>query len=243
MSIKQKMSYSRSEDTIYGLDSTTENTIGSKSERANKMLCYIIHDLSTKHTIPARYFFHSTMTTEIFYSLTMNVLNLVTNSGFIILDLVTDNHASYVALFKELRVCAGNLQNYIPHPVLNYIPLFLSFDYCHAIKNSRNLFLDHNMCTSDGVISSSYKKKLYHLQKGMPIKPVRYLTKKHLYPNNFEKMNVLRAVQIFSTTVTASIKFLKEAGDQDFQEVGPTITFMENMYKFFQIHNVSSKTQ
>jgi hypothetical protein len=153
------------------------------------------------------------------------------------LRLVTDNHASNVVLFKKL--CAGNLQNYIPHPVLNHTPLFLSFDFCHAIKNSRKLFLDHDMCTSDGVISSSYLKKLYHFQKGMPIKPVRYLTKKHLYVLRM----YLRAVQIFSTTVTASIQFLKEAGDQDFQKVGPTITFMENMYKFFQIHNVSSKTQ
>jgi hypothetical protein len=146
MLIKQKMSYSRSEDTIYGLDNTKENTIGSKPEIANKMLCYVIHGLSTRYTIPVSYFFHSTMTTKIFYSFTMKVLNSVTYSGFIILRLVTDNHASNVALFKKL--CAGNLQNYIPHPVLNHIPLFLSFDFCHAIKNSRNLFLDHDMCTS-----------------------------------------------------------------------------------------------
>jgi hypothetical protein len=117
------------------------------------------------------------------------------------------------------------MQNYIPHPVLNNVPLFLSFDFCRAIKNSRNLFLDHDMCSSAGVISSEY------------------LTKKHLYPSNFDKMNVLRAVQIFSSTVTSSLQFLKETEDSSFQEVEPTIIFMETMYKFFQIHNVSNRTQ
>jgi hypothetical protein len=77
----------------------------------------------------------------------------------------------------------------------------------------------------------------------MAVKPVRYLTKKHLYPSNFDKMNVLRAVQIFSSTVTSSLQFLKETEDSSFQEVEPTIIFMETMYKFFQIHNVSNRTQ
>ncbi|KAJ3651935.1 hypothetical protein Zmor_017939 [Zophobas morio] len=55
-------------------------------------------------------------------------------------------------------------------------------------------------------------------------------------------MNVLRAIQIFSPSVTASLKFLKEAGDPRFCNVDATISYLENMYKFFQIHNVSSRT-
>jgi hypothetical protein len=54
-------------------------------------------------------------------------------------------------------------------------------------------------------------------------------------------MNVLRAIQIFAPTVTASLKFLQEAGDSRFLEVSSTISYMENMYHFFQVHNVSNR--
>jgi hypothetical protein len=91
------------------------------------------------------------------------------------------------------------------------------------------------MCSTEGRISASYLKILHELQKDMPVKPVRYLTKKHLFPSSFEKMNVLRAIQIFAPTVTASLKFLQEAVDSRFLEVSSTISYMENMYHFFQV--------
>jgi hypothetical protein len=36
-------------------------TISERPCTANKMLCYVIHGLSTRYTIPAGYFFHSTV--------------------------------------------------------------------------------------------------------------------------------------------------------------------------------------
>ena len=230
MSIKERMQYSRAEDCIFGLDNCSSNVVGKKPEIANKMLCFVMHGLSTKYTIPAGYFFHSTMTTDKFLNLTMQVLRLLTDCGFIVLRLVTDNHASNTALFK--RLSNGPPKNYINHPFLPQIPLFLSFDFCHAIKNARNLFLQRDMFSSAGLITSEYLKKLYNIQKDFPVKPVRYLTKKHLYPSNFEKMNVLRAIQIFSPAVTTSLKYLKEAGDERFCNVEGTINYMENMYFF-----------
>ena len=240
MSITEKLHYSRSEDRIYGLDtSKPEKTIGEKPKVANKMLCFVIHGLSTRYTIPTGYFFHSTLTADELYSLTKNVLQFVTDCGFIVLRLVTDNASINVALFKKFG--DDSLKNCINHPILEQLPLFLSFDFCHAIKNARNLFLDHNLFSSEGMISSGYLKQLYELQKDMPVKPVKYLTKKHLFPSNFEKMNVLRAIQVFHPTVTSSLRFLKDSGDSNFSGVSSTVNFMEMMYNFFQVHNVSNK--
>jgi hypothetical protein len=106
----------------------------------------------------------------------MQVLEMLTKCGFIVLRIVTDNFSSNVALFKKLSN-GTTPKNCIDHPLLPNMPLFLSFDFCHAIKNARSLFLDHDMCSSEGVISSSYLKKLHNLQKGLPIKPVIFLTK------------------------------------------------------------------
>jgi hypothetical protein len=102
MSIKENMSYSRSEDVIHGLENTQAQLIGEKPKLANKMLCYVLHGLSAKYTIPVGYFFHETMKTEKCHSLTMKLLNLVTNKSFIVLRMVTDNHASNVVLLKKL---------------------------------------------------------------------------------------------------------------------------------------------
>jgi hypothetical protein len=242
MSIKEKMHYSRSEDHIFGLDNCQSKTINKNPKIANKMLCFVIYGLSTRYCIPAGYFFHSTLVNNTFHALTMQVLEMLTKCGFIVLRIVTDNFSSNVALFKKLSN-GTTPKNCIDHPLLPNMPLFLSFDFCHAIKNARSLFLDHDMCSSEGVISSSYLKKLHNLQKGLPIKPVRFLTSKHLYPSNFDKMNVLRAIQVFAPAVTSSLRFLKESGDPQFADVGSTVSFMENMYVFFQVHNVSSRSQ
>jgi hypothetical protein len=238
MSIKEKVHYSRCDDQIYGLDTSKSNIVGKKPQIANKMLCFVIHGLSTKFLIPVGYFFHASLVTNDFFSLTMKILQMVTDCGFIVLRLVTDNISTNVALFKKFG--NGSMKNYVNHPILEHIPLFLSFDYCHALKNARNLFLDHDMGSSNGRISSSYIKILHELQQGLPVKPVRFLTNKHLFPTNFEKMNVLRAVQIFSPAITSSLQFLKTEDDR-FSDVDSTITYMKNMYYFFQIHNVSSR--
>ena len=109
------------------------------------------------------------------------------------------------------------------------------------LKMPGTFFLSHNMNSTTGIISSSYLKALYGLQRGWPLKPVRYLTKKHFYPSNLEKMNVLRAVQIFSPTVTSALKLLKEEKYKDFVDSDATILYMENMFHFFQVHNISSR--
>lgn len=203
------------------------------------MACFVINGLSARFVIPAGYFFHSTLQAADFHSLTLQVLKLLTDCGFLVLRIVTDNHPSNVGLFRNL--CGGTLRYYIEHPFLPPMPLFLSFDFCHAMKNARNLFLHHNMNSSAGIISSSYLKSLYGLQKEWPVKPVRYLTKKHLFPTNLEKMNVLRAVQVFSPPVTSALKLLKEDGYDNFIDADGTILYMENMYHFFQVHNVSTR--
>jgi hypothetical protein len=239
MAIREKMFYSRSEDCICGLSTTETHIVGEKPNIANKMLCYVIHGLSTKYTIPAGYFFHGTLSSDTYFKITMNILELLTSCGFIVLRIVTDNFSANVKFFKIL--CNGSLTNSIPHPFLAPMPLFLSFDFCHALKNARNLFLDREMNSSVGIISSDYLKKLYILQKNLPIKPVRNLTRQHLFPPNFEKMNVLRAIQVFSPAVSSSLKFLQENNDARFQGVDATVKYIETMYNFFQIHNVSNK--
>ena len=78
MAIKEKMSYSRSDDKFYGLDTINENgqIIGKKTTLANKKLCYVIHGMTIKYTIPAGYFFHRQLPQDDYFNLTMKILKL-----------------------------------------------------------------------------------------------------------------------------------------------------------------------
>ncbi|EEC03860.1 hypothetical protein IscW_ISCW024115, partial [Ixodes scapularis] len=106
-------------------------------------------------------------------------------------------------------LCNGAGSYCIPHPVDIQRKLFLAFDQSHIIKNVRSQFLAREL-GSNTEISSGHIKKLYKMQAGSTVKPVRFLTRKHIYPTNIEKMNVRSAVQIFSPPVTAALSFMKD---------------------------------
>lgn len=174
----------------------------------------------------------------------MNVLKEVESIGFRIVRIVTDNHRINVKAFQLL--CGGNLKHCIPHPTNQDGKLFLAFDQCHLIKNVRSQFLSRDI-GKDGEITAQYLKDLYKMQQRSIVKPVRFLTRKRIYPTSMEKMNVRRAVQVVSPPVTAALKLLKEqAGhtcDASFAHVGPTVVFMDTMYWWFNLMDVSNCTQ
>ncbi|XP_049522070.1 uncharacterized protein LOC125944788 [Dermacentor silvarum] len=138
----------------------------------------------------------------------------------------------------------GNLKHCVPHPTNQDRKLFLAFDQCHLIKNVRSQFLSRDI-GKDGEITAQYLKDLY--AKRSIVKPVRFLTRKHVHPTNIEKMNVRRAVQVFSPPVTAALKLLTEqAGhtcDASFAHFGSTVVFMDTMYRWFVLMDVSNCTQ
>jgi hypothetical protein len=94
-------------------------------------------------------------------------------------------------------------------------------------------FLNHDMASSDGIITANYLKELLEIQEKLIIKPVRYLTKKHIYPSNLEKMKVRLAVQIFSPPVTAALRYIAHHGGEEFayfKDCSATVKYMEYIY-------------
>lgn len=240
MAIQPKCQYDRGTDTVFGFTSREE-----KKVLANRLLCFVLSGLSTSYRIPCAYFFTKNLSGKLLFELTLEVIKEVEKCGFLIVRVVTDNHKSNVVLFKKLS--QGSMKPSVPHPCDESRLLFLSFDPCHIIKNLRNQFLDKEMSGKYSFISGEYVKKVYELQKNETIKPVRFLTRKHVYPNNLEKMNVLRAVQIFSNPVIATIEFLKDNSFAHpkahlFSESMDTIEYMKNIQKWFNIHDVSNRT-
>ncbi|KAK8757383.1 hypothetical protein V5799_004987 [Amblyomma americanum] len=135
------------------------------------------------------------------------------------------------------------------HPLDSGRELFLSLDYCHIMKNIRSQFLEvKRLFRRNGKFNlPDFLRLLYKIQeKQDAFKLVRCLTKKHLWPTNLEKMNVNRAVQIFSPQVTTVLRFLQQHGQSigapSFGDCLPTVEFMELVRKWFVLHNIKSTT-
>ena len=121
MSIKGKIIYTRAEDHIHVLDSNSR-PIGSQPKFANKMACFVINGLSASFDIPAGFFFHSTLQAAGSHSLTLQVIKLLTDCGFLVLHIVTDNHPSNVGLLKNL--CGGILTDLLFRPPSSLFSFF-----------------------------------------------------------------------------------------------------------------------
>ncbi|KAH7938544.1 hypothetical protein HPB49_025074 [Dermacentor silvarum] len=243
MRVKEKLQYHKQQDCFVG-----HADLGSAEHKdivlANSLLCFVMSGLSTSYRIPVGYFFTKGLTGTQLHELVLFIMKKVETCGFCITRLVTDNHKVNVHAFKLLGY--GCLTYRIEHPCDPERPLFLSFDPCHVLKNVRSQFLAHDIGPK-GEISSSHLKAVYELQKDLTVRPVRYLSRKHVYPNNIEKMNVGRAVQVLSPAVTAALEHLKEQAGHtcsvSFASAGPSITFMKYIYHWFVLHDTSNTTQ
>ncbi|XP_049513919.1 uncharacterized protein LOC125941048 [Dermacentor silvarum] len=249
MSIKQVATYEKKADRVHGLVEMggLEKALGMENELATHLLAFVFVGLSTHYTIPVGYYFTRSTTGEQLHHLTMRVIRSVEDAGFEVVRLVADNHSSNCRMFSILS--NGAIQPVVPHPMNDNRRLFLAFDHCHILKNVRNQLLAPNrfLCNGGEYYSPKYLRMLVDIiERQNAFKLVRRLTRKHVFPTNFEKMNVRRALDVFSPEVTATLRYLQQYGRRfgvlGFEDSLPTIRFMEMIHKWFTIHNIRSTT-
>lgn len=246
MSIQQKVIYDKQVDKIFGLvDMGTADNTTTVPEVANRLLCFVLRGLSTAYVIPVGYYFTRALKHDKLFSMTMEVMEAAEQAGFRVARVVTDNHQTNVALFKDLSE-DGALAHAVPHPLREGDPLFLSFDPNHLIKNLRNNFLERELKFDEQLIRGGfYLKKLFDMQSQLLVKPVRFLTRAHVEPSNLEKMKVSRATQIFSAPVIATLEFLQKNPQchpdaSEYQDSTATITFMKVVAQWYALHNIGA---
>jgi len=240
MSVKPMLRYVKQADQFIGHVSygklKPKKRRFKKFELANRLLCFLLKGLSTSYRIPVAYFFTRQLEGDELAALLKDTVLAVEELGFKIVRVVGDNSRVNVKAYKTL--CDSDIvQHQIPHFADSSRPLFLSYDYCHIIKNARNNLMNETrkMVYGTEPISGQFIRRLYEVQEGSLMKPVRYLSRKMVSPNSLEKMNVNRAVQLFSVDVTAALCYMKSCGLEDFQNIDKTVEFMENMRKWFEV--------
>ncbi|KAM7295701.1 uncharacterized protein ISCGN_020974 [Ixodes scapularis] len=249
MSVKQVTTYQKQSDAVHGLVDLggAEADFGLQDQLATHLLCFVFVGLSTHYRLPVGYYFTKGLTGEQLQLLGLKVMQSVEEAGFEVKRLVGDNHSSNCKFFSSLS--GGPIQPVVTHPLDPDRQLYLSFDYCHILKNIRSQFLEvRRLFKNNGTfILPDFLRRLYNIQETQgAFKLVRCLTRKHLWPSNFEKMNVGRAIAIFSPQVTSVLRFLQQHGHRlgapGFENCLPTVEFMELVYKWFVLHNIKSTT-
>lgn len=248
MAISSEYVYDRKMGCFFGQETTKSDTIRQDTESntvlANKVLCFVVSGLSKSYKIPCGFFFTNQLSGKVLYRLTNHVIDEVEKCGLQVIGVVTDSYKINVTMMRHFG--NGSLKPVVSHPCNVDRQLFLSFDQCHIIKNVQNLFLDGDMTDGSLPITGLFIKKLYELQKNEVVKLVRFPTQKHVEPSNFEKMNVGRAVQLFSDEVIAAVSFLMEYSyhhpkAEPFRNTSATVEFMKAIQKWFAIHNVANR--
>lgn len=114
------------------------------------------------------------------------------------------------------------------------------FDTPHIIKAVRNNLLNHNFVQPDGQeICWKYIKDFYEHDKNYPVRAAPKLTKSHIHPNNFEKMKVKYAFQVFSHTVATGLRLFLRFGAIPATGLA-TAEFVDLVDKLFDILNSST---
>ncbi|KAH8034514.1 hypothetical protein HPB51_025244 [Rhipicephalus microplus] len=201
MSLKQALTYEKKGDKVHGLVEMggLEKEVGIQNELATHLLAFVFVGLSTHYTLPVGYYFTQSVKGDHLHQLTLEVIKSIEEAGFQVVRLVADNHASNKKMFTMLG--NGRMMPVVPHPMDMNRRLFLSFDHCHILKNLRNQMLSTKrvLFNNGHYYSPTYLRKLLDItEKQSSFKLVRNLTQKHVYPTNFEKLSVKRAVEVFS---------------------------------------------
>lgn len=72
---------------------------------------------------------------------------------------------------------------------------------------------------------------------------VRFLSRKHVEPTNFERMKVKLAVDLFRPEMVAALRTMHDLLAVGFENVEPLCKFLERMWKWFCYQDVSNWTQ
>ena len=86
--------------------------------------------------------------------------------------------------------------------------IYAIYDAVHITKSIRNMLMKYDFDTPDGIVSFKIIKSLYLHDSRNITRMCPKFTLKHINPNNFEKMRVRLATQVFSRTVGMAIKTL-----------------------------------
>lgn len=172
-------------------------------EVADSALFFMLRGLKKKWKVPLNYFLVSNLKAEELHNIILDNIKLCNDIlGVTVVMINCDQGANNIASYKKLQI---NIEQ--PFIILNGKKIFAQHDPPHLAKSLRNALEKHNIQHQDtGIASFEVIRKIYHHEKLKPLKLMPKISQQHMYPNDFQKMNVGLAKATISYTVACAIR-------------------------------------
>uniref|UniRef100_A0ABD2XIE7 Transposable element P transposase n=1 Tax=Trichogramma kaykai TaxID=54128 RepID=A0ABD2XIE7_9HYME len=238
MMIKPGLEFSSKYDILEGYEDLGSDVGGRSPKIATHVLVFMVGGLIHNWKQP---FFYIPSAGPVSASnliiLINKVLELAFEVGFIIKHMVCDQSKGNQSAAEQLGITPEN-----PSYTFNENKITFGFDVPHIIKCIRNNLISNNYKVDGNIVSWMPIKKLYELEKGKSCRAAPKLSKRHIEPNNFEKMKVSLAVQVFSHSVGAALMAAtmnREVGlnNTDLEIAGATSDFCSRIDRIFDCLN------
>ena len=221
-----------------------------KEEAATRIQAFMISSIMSKNKDIVSLVPVAKMTGDYLFELITKVIINVTNAGFTVNSVISDNNVINRKAFMLLSK-TNSLQSYFLNPV-NNSRIYILFD--SVLKCIRNNWL--NMKSNDKTFgfpdidncnlihkASFYTlDKLYEMEKGSTIKKAYMLNYKSIHPHSIERQNVKLALRIFHVNNAAALRTLGPHNETLSNWQG-TALFIDYILKFWNIFNVKTTVE
>lgn len=151
--------------------------------------------------------------------------------GLVPVVVIMDQHPTNVKMAHELGVTAKE-----PTFKVDDSTVVLLYDTPHLFKSIRNNLLVKNILLNNKIVSFKYIRDLYKSDLSRIPRLAPHLTKKAVYPNTFERMNVKLATRTLSRTTAKAIETNISLGSMPVDSLA-TSEFINDIDQLFDIFN------
>ena len=198
ISLKELMSYERSEDKVYGVK---RNSLGNYEYPCSALVLMATGVRKKWRQALAYFFAPSAIPGTQVKSYLLECISRLKATGFTVVNDTSDQGSNFDSVLPLLGVTVER-----PFFYHEGLKIHITPDPPHLIKSSRNALLGHDILTLDGLASWVHLSKFYDMEKSQMIRSAPKLSDAHLEPPAiYGKMVVRYATQILSHSVAAGI--------------------------------------
>lgn len=212
-------------------------------EEAKEALVLLVVGINTNWKIPIAYFLVNGMSSDEKLGVVQNALRLLHQVNVKCVGLTFDGLQCNLSLASKLgaKLDINIMQPYFLHPSTSE-KVFILLDACHMIKLVRNLFSDLKvlMDVHGNVIKWEHIEELEKLQCEEGLVLANRLKRNHVIFQK-QKMKVKLAVQVLSSSVSTSLRYLAEDLQLNtFKNAKGTADFCQMFDRLFDVCNCKS---
>lgn len=233
MSIKSNLFYNLTTDIIIGFEELPNKR---STNIATSALVVMARGISHNWKMPIAYFFTKNSTNiDDLKEIIFESIRKLKSVGLNVMAVTSDQGPNFYKLVKSFF----KLSTEKPYFVVDESPIFYLFDVPHLLKSLRNNFFKYRFVLETGTTDKRFLETMYNLDKAKQHRLAAKLTDEHLNPNNFKKMKVKLAAQIFSHSVAVALHTYIDFEKLP-QEAKITANFIEEINKLFDLLNSSN---